>query len=845
MTSMILLPLVLFAGGLWNYHLTIAPEHLQALYDNPESEALFPGHIASPAGESDCLVGFRGTTSLLLPKKSWRIDLTDPGLIGRTRINLDAHYRDLTMMRNHLAMELVRRMGYPAPITRHVTFSVNGENMGVYLETERIDGDFMLRNSLPGGALFQAMEGSSRFVPFLSGHDQADGFSPRTGSEYMVPELIRLIGDVCGGGEFESRFDTGMFLGNMAANLAMVETDAPSKNYFLQLGHDGNWRYFPWDHDASFGNDWQGDFHRDYLSWVFTTHMQLQSPFLRLMTDPEHRNTFRSGLIQAAEIMASELPASLDSVRNAIREDVYLDPLRAGTPEDFEAACDSLLWFITERADITPDLYRHHFPPDVLDIRVEPAWITPGTRSVEVTATCSDSLVWCELNVIVDGAPPEMVEMEHVPGSGGRMWRAEIGGEFTFTSSLRFFIKICQSTIPWPEPLVYYPTHAIFGDIYKNEALPGVARVAEPPILEKLMPVTQMRLGPALWALPLRNDSEREMDLSLCHISLGNPPSRVFFPENLLLQPGETLFVTSGLEAFSLELPGRISVGDCASSSAAGYGMTLFDPSWNKAVFHQVPPGERHVRLADILPLITEISYSQPLYFPSDDWMELHNPGREWIDLSLTGISDSDQGHTVFPQGTMIPPFGFLVLASDTDLFTAQYPDVGCDVVKMGFRLSSDGETLRFISRGGHSIEMMSYGTGSPWPPDDEGIIAITGPHRDPADPASWVATAQPGTPGAANPEWFGENESGIRIQSLRPNPSRNGPLFFSLSGGAGPVFVQLFDLTGRVAYIRGFIEPGMPEYTLELPPGLPSGVYFLVVSSGGNTATRKLLWLR
>lgn len=163
---MLILVAAALIGNLWHYELTMAPEDLQALYGYPNTETLYPGHVSCPAGECDCLAGFRGSTSLLLPKKSWRFELPDRNLIGRSHLYLDAHYRDPSMMRNHLAMEMVRQMGHPAPLSRHVTLSINGENMGVYLETERIDHDFLVRNGLPEGAFFKAVESPARFAPW-------------------------------------------------------------------------------------------------------------------------------------------------------------------------------------------------------------------------------------------------------------------------------------------------------------------------------------------------------------------------------------------------------------------------------------------------------------------------------------------------------------------------------------------------------------------------------------------------------------------------------------------------------------------------------------------------------
>ncbi len=836
----------LLMSGLWHYDLTIDPDHLEALFLFPEAGVLYPGHISCPSGESPCLVGFRGATSLHFPKKSWRIDLSDPGLIGRTRINLDAHYRDLTMMRNHLAMELVRRMGYPAPITRHVTFSVNGENMGVYLETERIDGDFLRRNSLPHGSFFQADDPAARFAVYRSNSPAWHGFSWRIGSECLLRELARLIGDVCFGNEFESRFDTELFLGNMAANLAMVETDAPSKNYFLSLGIDGVWRYFSWDHDATFGNDWNGNFDFGLVNTVSITQMYMHSLFSILMRSAEHRDVFCEALSSSADILDFQLSASLDSVRAAIRDDVYMDPLRQGTSADFENACDSLAAFISARASVVRELRLHHLPLVQGTFSVTPSWVSDLRRPLSVQATFNETLVYCTLHVLPDGGEAVMVAMQPIKGSFGKSWEVVVPDTIAYFEFLVFHLSLQQASFPLPRPTLFVPPYAVHMGAYDNEALPSALLVDETPCLDVLLPGTQIRLGSSLWALPLVNQSGNPMNLSLCHVSMGDPPSRVFFPENLILQPGETLFVASNAEAFSRELPERLVVGDCSAENVGGFPLTLFEPGWSPAAWHLAPPGERNLRPGRESPLITEISYSQPMHFPCGDWIELHNPGAEWMDLSLAGISDSDRGHTVFPSGTVIPPEGFLVLATDPGSFKSLYPRIPCQVVRLGFGLSSVGEDLRFIHRSGFSTPILGYTSAPPWPDANNSVLTLIHPSLDGLNPESWAVADFPGSPGRPNSGWDDVQYSeDLFVTHLRPVPARGSTVLFGLSMVPEPVHAVLLDLAGRMVYNRGMLQPGMPEYTLELPPGLPSGVYFLVVSSGGNTATRKLLWLR
>jgi hypothetical protein len=334
------------------------------------------------------------------------------------------------------------------------------------------------------------------------------------------------------------------------------------------------------------------------------------------------------------------------------------------------------------------------------------------------------------------------------------------------------------------------------------------------------------------------------MDLSLCHVMLGSPPYRVFFPDSLSLAPGETLFVTNDLQAFCVELRRRTAVGDCSAPSSAGFPAVLFDPSWTPAASHDVPLRERFIQSDTVIPLITELSYSQPSGVNSGDWMECHNTGSEWLDISHTGVSDSDHACTVLPPGTVIPPGGFLILASDPYLFRREHPRVPCEVAALGFSLSSEGDTIRFISRTGVQATAIAYGHDNPWANASEAVLSLISTLAPPMSPESWEAVEYPGTPGSPNPTWNEPVFEPLAIRYIAPAPAGAGPVVFSISSVENPVTVFMTDLAGRAVQSPVTLEPDREEYTLDIPPGLPSGMYFLVVRSGGAACSGKLVWL-
>ncbi len=171
------------------------------------------------------------------------------------------------------------------------------------------------------------------------------------------------------------------------------------------------------------------------------------------------------------------------------------------------------------------------------------------------------------------------------------------------------------------------------------------------------------------------------------------------------------------------------------------------------------------------------VVFNEIMYHPASDeeseWIELHNQMAVDIDLSrwsLEGGVDFD-----FPEGTIIPGGGYLVIAANPDAVeNALGPFTG--------RLDNGGETLRLKSASDRLMNRLRYRDGGDWPvgPDGSGAT-LAKVHRDSAAPdaANWSWSAETGgTPGAVNfpkdtvpyrdlriNEAAGESEAGFWIE--------------------------------------------------------------------------------
>jgi hypothetical protein len=153
--------------------------------------------------------------------------------------------------------------------------------------------------------------------------------------------------------------------------------------------------------------------------------------------------------------------------------------------------------------------------------------------------------------------------------------------------------------------------------------------------------------------------------------------------------------------------------------------------------------------------VINEINYNSDNAFNPGDWVELYNPHEYNLDISEWVFKDSDDTHVyTFPAGTVIEPFGYLVLCRDSAEFSAVFPDVENFIGNMEFGLSSDGELIRVYDDNMALIDTVHYGVDSPWPAEPNGdgpTLELKFWQYDNALPESWVASVENGTPGELN----------------------------------------------------------------------------------------------
>ncbi len=805
-------------GELNQYRLEIDPVLLDSLYANPYAHLLFPAFVETEAGSCSCMAGFRGNTSLNHPKKSWQFELQDISMLGASHVLLDAQYLDQSTMRNALALYLTRRLGRPASLTEHVELYINNVYFGVYIQVERIDEYLCSRNNLGAGAFFKSVNKAGRFVWQPAHVSGTNGFESRRGSEGSLSLLRQLIDAV----NLQSPLsvDLNDYLAHTAVTLAIVDNDAMIINYFLFLGSDGIWRTFPWDRDITFGNSPTGDYQPGWIDDRHISHTQRAAMAARLLAQSDHRDVFDDYILQAGLIMEEEFPQIIDSIYYAIRASVYLDTLKSGTNSDFDDAVAVLREAVIQRGQFISALPGTD-KALVTESMVFSDWDFPADGIpgvVTVTISFREKAMTAYLCTWTDGAEVNISPMNNV---NGYSWTGSINfpGDF---QEMHFAVKYrARIGSGVANSAFYYP---LYGPPYleREFSAPTVRRSAEQLVVDSLQILTPVRYTTSLWSIPIVNTSTIPQDISFCGFQVGSPPARLHTGADVLIMPGDTMYLTNNKAVLEVLLPSSIILGDLIIDSPANTHYLFLYPSWETAI-DTILGDEVSFYQSDVV--LNELMAKNDTtvadnYGDFDDWIEIANRGSTGVNLSGYYLSDNTENPFLFAfPDTVIQPGDHFIVWADNEPF--QGP------MHAEFNLNSSGESLYLQ----YSLLLVDQVT---FPELEENISYGRWPDKE----GQWKALSVP-SPGATNQDDdTGPQEPRLQIQL--PNPVYCNEIV-TILGKPGLIKLEVYDLAGRLvdAPFLGEVV-GSHSFSWD-SSSLTTGIYFLRLTQSDETMVQKI----
>jgi spore coat protein H len=225
----------------------------------------FPITLATDHKEYEAWIGYRGRYSRWFRKPSYEVCFQSPeGFLGHTRLHLNATYRDPSLLRARLSLNLFTQMGVPTQQAWHVWLRINDETLGLYTAVESVDQTWLSRNGYDDGPIFYAVgdQGTLGFLDLDTGQRKrylATGYEYAQPGENRFGDLEALIHQIVllNEEEFDQQIDAivdvDRFLRWFIGVEFLAHTDGLVQNYALFRPGNDRWLISPWDCDATLG----------------------------------------------------------------------------------------------------------------------------------------------------------------------------------------------------------------------------------------------------------------------------------------------------------------------------------------------------------------------------------------------------------------------------------------------------------------------------------------------------------------------------------------------------------------------------------------------------------------
>lgn len=314
--------------------------------DNENSYYEFPAVFTFKRGATQSTIdsiGFRlrGNTSRRSAKKSFKVSLNTfiPGqkYHGVEKINLNGEHNDPSISRSHICWELYRRAGVPASRSGFAELYINNEYMGLYINVEHIDEEFVkLRFGNNDGNLYKCLwPADLTYIgsdpddyKFESGSRQAYALKNNLlENDYSdLATLIKIL-DQTDPDDFpellEPVFNVNTYLKSHVVEVLSGHWDAYSYNqnnfYLYNNEITGKFEFIPYDLDNTLGIAWnETDWtERDIYNWSSgdkpLTKKILQNDIYR------DRFSFFMNRFLETEFNSSSLDPFINQVRTRIK----------------------------------------------------------------------------------------------------------------------------------------------------------------------------------------------------------------------------------------------------------------------------------------------------------------------------------------------------------------------------------------------------------------------------------------------------------------------------------------------------------------------------------------------
>jgi hypothetical protein len=244
---------------------------------------------------------------------------------------------------------------------------------------------------------------------------------------------------------------------------------------------------------------------------------------------------------------------------------------------------------------------------------------------------------------------------------------------------------------------------------------------------------------------------------------------------------------------------------------------------------------------------ITEIQYN-PSSFGSQEskdleFIEIKTIGDQGIDMS--GLKLDSAIHYKFPEGTIINPHSFVVIASEKNGFEFLYKIKPTG--QFTGNLGNDGDRVVLVDENNKVLIDVKYGVTYPWPVNVNGsgfsLVSLTNPVEDPNNSSYWHSSKLK----YGSPFYDDSTFTGIGLKStiattlsVFPVPTNDN---VNIKGN-NIKKVELYDLNGKLLWINSTRNQFSTDINLSFNSlKAAQGVYLLKVYGEKDVTVRKLIY--
>lgn len=353
-------------GQVLDFKLTFTPDQwalFQMIHSNPQPPALRDTYTKVYAHCSFEALGIKFADAACRPKgnpESWKEEKKPQFAIkfdhwdkeGRfltlRRLNLEAMPGAEAPVRDRLGMWLMRQAGLKAPRANHARVYMNGSLLGLYMNIEQVDKEFVQAN-------FERSKGN---LYSQGKYLETNTSNPDTSRLTALRKLIDgepLTGDHTRFfTEIERLVDLRVLLAETAAEVVLPTGDNFSNGgtnfYYYDDPATSRFVLLPWDLDTILSAEFAPPTANPYSFWGAAVVDLDPNKLLQLLyQNPAWKAEFESNLVKVRDTVYSQLPGYTDQVCAQIRGDVLKDPNKYATIEDFDRDCAYIKRHISER----------------------------------------------------------------------------------------------------------------------------------------------------------------------------------------------------------------------------------------------------------------------------------------------------------------------------------------------------------------------------------------------------------------------------------------------------------------------------------------------------------------